>query len=287
MSTGTPPAPRVPAPAGQPGPHDAVAGAAVGTAARATAHLRSLWSRDTPAFGLWSSLTDPAVAELLAQQAFDYTCVDLQHGMATYTDLPFLLQAMRAGGAAPLVRVPWNEPAALMRVLDSGACGVVVPMVDDAAAAARAAAACRYPPVGARSWGPMWGAVRPDGAPAPHEQDEAVLCFVMVETRAGLDDLERIVAVDGVDGVYIGPNDLALSCGHGRATYRDAPEVDAMLQRVVDACRAAGVVAGLHCSDVDMARHWAGRGARLLTVAQDSLLLAGAAAEIRTRLMPR
>jgi 4-hydroxy-2-oxoheptanedioate aldolase len=244
--------------------------------ARSTARLRQLWEQDRAAFGMWSSARDATVAELVAASAFDYVCVDLQHGQAGYAELPGMLQAMRAAGRAPLARVVWNDPPAIMRALDVGACGVVVPMVNSAAEAAAAAAACRFPPNGSRSWGPMWAAIRADGAPHPEDQDAAVLCFVMVETQAAVDALEEIVRAPGVDGVYIGPNDLALGCGLGRATYRDSPAVDELLQRVVDTCREAGIVAGLHCSDVDMAAHWAGRGARLLNAGQDIGLLAGA-----------
>jgi 4-hydroxy-2-oxoheptanedioate aldolase len=243
---------------------------------RSSARLRELWSRDLPAFGLWSSARDTAVAELVAGGPYDYVCVDLQHGAATYSELPGMLQAMRAAGRAPLARVPWNEPAGIMRALDTGAAGVIVPMVNSAAEAAEAAAACRFPPAGARSWGPMWAPVRPDGAPLPEEQNAATICLVMVETPAGVAAIEEIVRVDGVDGVYIGPNDLALGCGHGRATYRDSPAVDELIQRLVTTCRDAGVVAGLHCSDVDMAAHWADRGVRVLTVGQDLGLLRAA-----------
>lgn len=250
-----------------------------GVVARSTAHLRALWAQDLPAFGLWSSLADPVVAELVAATDFDYVIVDLQHGVATYAELPGMLQGMRAAGRAPVVRVPWNEPAKVMRALDSGACGALVPMVDSADDARRAVDACRFPPVGTRSWGPMFGDVRADGALPPAEQDAAALCLVMVETRAGLDALEEIVRVPGIDGIYIGPNDLALGCGFGRATYRDSAEVDALLARIVDTCRDAGVVAGLHCSDVEMAVHWAGRGARMLTAAQESSLLRVAAGQ--------
>ena len=248
--------------------------------ARSTAHLRALWAADRPAYGVWSVLPDPTVAELLGASAMDYVCIDLQHGVATYSELPELLRAMRGSGAAPIVRVPWNEPAAIMRALDTGAAAALVPMVNSAVEAARAAAACRFPPTGERSWGPMWGDTRFDGALPPADQDAAAMCLVMVETQAGVDALDEIVRVPGVDGVYIGPNDLALGCGYGRATYRDSPEVDALIQRIVDTCRAAGIVAGLHCSDPDMALHWAGRGARLLTAGQDTSLLRAAAAQL-------
>lgn len=254
-----------------------------GVVARTSAHLRDLWSRDLPAFGVWSVLPDPSVAELLAASAFDYVCVDLQHGVATFSELPEMLRAMRAAGQAPVVRVPWNEPAAVMRAIDTGAAAVLVPMVNSGAEAALAASACRFPPTGTRSWGPMWGDLRADGALPPGAQDEAAICLVMVETAAGVEALDEIVRTPGVDGVYIGPNDLALGCGFGRATYRDSAEVDALIQRVIDGCRAAGVVAGLHCSDPEMAVHWAGRGARLLTAGQETSLLRAALSDLWTQ----
>lgn len=254
--------------------HDpATATATASVAARSSGDLRRLWGSGKPALGLWSSLADPVVAELLGNGPFDYVCVDLQHGAATFSELPAMLQAMRAAGGAPVVRVPWNEPVSIMRALDTGASAVVVPMVSSVEEARRAASACRFPPEGTRSWGPMWAHVRPDGVQSPAEQDAAVICLVMIETAGGVEAVADIVAVPGVDGVYIGPSDLALSCGYGRGTYRDTPEVDALLQSVLDRCREAGVIAGLHCSDAAMARDWAERGATMLTVAQDTGLL--------------
>lgn len=242
-------------------------------AAASAQHLRDLWAQDRPAFGLWSTLADSVVAELVAAGPQDFTVVDLQHGFATFSELPAMLQAMRAAGKAPVVRVAWNDPAAIMRAIDTGAAAVIVPMVDTAEQARAAVDACRFPPRGSRSWGPMWGDVRADGALPPEEQDEAVLCFVMVETQAGIDALDAIVAVPGLDGVFIGPNDLALGCGYGRSTYRDSPEVDELIQRVIDTCRDAGITGGLFCSDAAMANDWAGRGARLLTAGVDTTLL--------------
>ncbi len=244
-----------------------------GAVARSSGRLRQTWAEGRPAVGVWSMLADPVVAELIGSCDADYVVVDLQHGAATWADLPTLCQAMRAGGRAPLVRVPWNEPVHVMRALDCGAAGVVVPLVDSVEDAVRALRACAFPPMGDRSWGPMWGDVRGDGALPPAQQDAGVLCVVMVETSAGMDAVAEIAAVPGVDAVYVGPNDLALGCGHGRATYRDSTEVDALLQRVVDACRAAGTVAGLHCSDTEMAAHWAGRGFGMVTTATDTTVL--------------
>ena len=249
-----------------------------GTTARAAAHLRSAIANGG-AYGIWSSIPDMSVAELVGGLPYDYVIVDLQHGVTTFTELPVLAQAMRAAGNAPLVRVPWKDPAQIMRALDSGACGVVVPMVSSAADAKAAVSACRFPPEGVRSWGPMWGYVRSDGAVPPAEQDAAVLCIVMIEIAEAIDDLDAILATDGIDGIYIGPNDLALACGFGRGTYRDNPEVAALIQKIVDACRAAGVPVGLHCSDPEMGRDWIARGASMVTIAQDTGLLADGALE--------
>jgi 4-hydroxy-2-oxoheptanedioate aldolase len=215
-----------------------------------------------------------SVAELIAGLAYDYIVVDLQHGVATFADLPVMAQVMRGAGTAPLIRVPSNDPAQIMRALDCGAAGVVVPLTGSAAEARAAVEPCRFPPTGTRSWGPMWGYVRSDGALSPQEQDAQAICLVQIETAGAVEALDEIVATPGIDGVYIGPNDLALACGYGRQTYRDSPEVASLIQRVIDACRSAGVAAGLHCSDPAMGRDWVARGATMVTIAQDTGLLA-------------
>lgn len=248
---------------------------------RGAAHLREMWSDDRPTFGLWSSLADPVVAEIVGDAGFDFVCVDLQHGFAVAADLPGLGRAFRVAGSAPIVRVAWNEPAPIMRVLDTGAAGVVVPMINDADEARRAVDACKYPPEGERSWGPMWSEVRPDGAPTPDAANADTLVILMVETRHGLDAIEEIVAVPGVDAIFLGPNDLALGCGYGRISYRDSSDVAEMMQRVVDVCRDVGIAAGLYCASVEMALDWAERGARLLVAATDTTLLRNAAAAAR------
>jgi 4-hydroxy-2-oxoheptanedioate aldolase len=249
-----------------------------GTTARAAARLRSAIANGG-AYGIWSTIPDMSVAELVAGLPYDYVVVDLQHGVTTFTDLPVLAQSMRAAGNAPLVRVPWKDPALIMRAIDSGACGVVVPMISSADEARAAVSACRFPPVGVRSWGPMWGYSRSDGALPPAEQDAGVLCILMIETTEAIDDLDGILETEGLDGIYIGPNDLALACGFGRGSYRDDPGVAALIQKIVDACRTAGVPAGLHCSDPEMGRDWIARGASMVTIAQDTGLLAEAALE--------
>jgi 4-hydroxy-2-oxoheptanedioate aldolase len=237
-----------------------------------TTGLRARLAERRTTYGVWSALDDPVSAEIVSTAGFDLVCVDLQHGFADLGSLPRLLHAVHAAGSASLVRVAWNAPDQIMRALDLGADGVLVPMVDDAEQARRAVAACRYAPAGSRSWGPLWGDVR-RGAPEPATGDSGAACIVMIETAAGLDNVEEIAAVPGLDAVYVGPNDLALSLGRSRTENLGAPEFDAVVGRVVGAAHAAGVAAGLDCAGIDLARRWTRRGVDLTICARDSVLL--------------
>lgn len=227
--------------------------------------------------GVWSTLTDPVVAELLGRSGYDYVCVDLQHGLTGPGTVVPVMQALRHTPATTLVRVPDHRPDGLMRALDLGADGVVVPMVDTPEQAAAAVAACTYPPHGVRSWGPMWGDV--DGAaPSPEQADADRRVIVMVETAAGFDAVRQIAAVPGVAAIYVGPNDLALTLGFGRETYATSTAVHRALDTVLAATRDAGIAMGLHCATAQMASYWRERGVEMLTVATDSTLLRTASA---------
>lgn len=251
---------------------------------RGTAHLRELWAREEPAFGLWRMLSDPVTAELCAATDFDYSVLDLQHGFGSLSELPVTLQAARAAGQQPLVRTPWRDAWMIMRALDSGAAGVIVPMINTPKEAAAAVAACKFPPAGERSWGPMWGDMRKDAAPLPNIANDHVACILMIETQDGVDRLDEILEVPGIDAIYIGPNDLALSCGFGRDTYDTNPDVDELLQGIVDTCQEAGVAAGVHCSSPEMALDWVERGALMLTAAVDTALIKDGAATVLAQL---
>ncbi len=233
--------------------------------------LRARWQGGQAAIGAWSVSADPLVAELVAATEADIVCVDAQHGYCDTATLPSLLASMRVAGRVPLVRVRWNDPGQIMRALDAGASGVIVPMVNTAAEALAAAQACRFPPNGTRSWGPLWSA-RP--ILTPEQADAEVLCVVMIETAEAVANLDAILATPGVDAIYIGPNDLALSCGFGRQTYRNSAAVNDLLTAVLNAAKAAGMPVGMHCSDVAMAHHWSDRGANWLTALTDVDVLA-------------
>jgi 4-hydroxy-2-oxoheptanedioate aldolase len=178
------------------------------------------------------------MAELMADAGAEFVIVDLQHGEATAPDLPGILRANELHGSAPLVRVQWCEPSMIMRALDAGADGVIVPMVEDAEQATVAAQATRYAPTGNRSFGPTRRA-RP-----VQKANDTVLCYPMIETPRGLANVDEILAVDGVDGVFFGPVDLGLCLGVPFPESYRHPEVQAALEVCIAAANARGKVVG-------------------------------------------
>ena len=139
------------------------------------------WQRDEQTIGLWLSLANAYSAEAMSRLGFDWICVDMQHGLIDYTDLVNMLPAISTSDATPLVRVPWNEPYEIMKALDAGAYGVIVPMVNNREEAKQAVMACRYPPQGNRSFGPIRGALY-GGRGYAVEANDQIACIAMIET---------------------------------------------------------------------------------------------------------
>ena len=215
-------------------------------------------------FGGWLAAPGPATAGLVAAAGLDYVVIDLQHGTATEHDLPALTTAIRLAGAAPVGRVRHAHPADIGRALDLGCDGVIVPNVESAEQAATVVGACRYPPHGYRSAG---GVLTPSALP---------LCIIMVESRHAMDELPATLALDGVDGIYVGPRDLSYSLGC-RLDPND-PVLRSAFERIWADCAAAGKPAGVHASDGSTARLYRENGCRLVTVVSDALAVSRATA---------
>lgn len=242
----------------------------------AIAELRERWSRGETTTNCWLTIPQPFVAEIASRSGFDSLCIDMQHGLVDFDALPGMLQATTAAGRPTLVRVPWNEPSIIMRVLDMGAAGVIVPLVESAEEARRAVAACLYPPRGNRSFGPARAAVVvPDYF---RRAQEGLLVFAMIETRKGLENLDDILDTPGLSGAYIGPADLSLSLGFPPETDSVRPAHQDAVKRVVAACHERGLVIGLHTNGPEFAAVAAGWGVDLVTIASDSKVLASALA---------
>ena len=228
--------------------------------------------------GYWSVLDCPVATEWLAYVGWDYLALDLQHGLIGYAGMLSGLTAVdAAGGPVGLVRVEANDPTPIGRALDAGAAGVIVPLVNDAAGAARAVAAATYPPNGIRSYGPMRSQLRIGPVPAEADRDTVVLA--MIETPEGLANVEEICAVPGLDGVYVGPSDLRLAVGGAHPQDPAvADEFEAAVTRVREAAAAAGVAAGIHTPDGAVAARRLAEGFTFASVASDLTHLKAASA---------
>jgi 4-hydroxy-2-oxoheptanedioate aldolase len=238
--------------------------------------LREAWSENRTAFGLWMSVPGSIGAEILARTGVDYVCVDQQHGVIDYDAMVPMFQAIRAEGAAPITRVLSNDPFLIMKALDGGAWGVIVPLVNSPEDAARAVAACRYPPLGMRSFGPI-RAAGVIGSRDPEDLGGEVLCLVMVETREALERVEEIANTPGVDGIYIGPSDLALSLGLPPTLDIKEGEHAEAVKRIKEACRERSIAAGIHAPSGELARRHVEAGFDMVTVATDATLLGASA----------
>lgn len=220
------------------------------------------------AVNAWCSIASSYVAEVIAHLGFDTVTVDLQHGAIDYRDAFAMLQAISSSPALPMVRVPWNDPALLMKLLDAGAMGVICPMVNSAAEARAFVGACRYPPLGYRSFGPN-RAVQYAGADYWRHANREVLLLAMIETESGVAALDEILAVDGLDGVYVGPGDLSLSFGGDPSMRPKAPDVVAAIAKIAERTAAAGRIAAIHTDGPETARQRWGQGYLMVTLQSD------------------
>lgn len=237
--------------------------------------VRAAAAAGRPSFGAWLTLRDPVSAETVGRAGLDWAILDTQHGAIGWDDVAGVLQALELGGARGLVRTGWNDPMQIMRALDLGAVGVVVPMVSNASEARAAAEATRYPPAGVRSFGP----VRNFYSAAPADRPEP-LCFVMIETAQALENLEAIAATPGIDGLFVGPVDLALSLGLGPALVMPE-QVLAAVDAVVAACGRHGLISGCPSLGVENGQVLATRGVRFIVLGSDAgWIRRGAAADI-------
>lgn len=231
--------------------------------------MRELLASKRPLLGTFLAIPSPYVVEILASSGFDWLCVDMQHGFVEDGLLPAVLTAAERCGLPVLVRTRWNEPSTIMRALDVGASGVIVPLVNDAQEAARAASAARFPPDGTRSWGRL----RPllVGQSLKPSNDDTV-CIAMIETASAVAAAAAIAEV--VDGIFVGPSDLSLS-----VTGVLGGDVKSAIASVADACAAAGIPSGIACATPEAAASAVAAGFRMLTLQWDvSLLASGATA---------
>ena len=240
--------------------------------------LRTIWARGEAVVNGWLSIPSAFSAEVMAHQGFDSLTVDMQHGVVDYQVAVTMLQAVSTTPVIPLARVPWNDPARLMKILDAGVYGVICPMISTRAQAEALVAACKYPPRGYRSFGPVRASLYA-GSDYGDRADDDIVVMPMIETAEALKNLDAILSVPGVAAIYVGPADLSLALGcKPRLDQTDPPVVEAQ-QMIAEACKRHGVVAGIHNATAAYALRMIAAGYQFVTLASDSRFLAAKAAE--------
>ena len=241
-----------------------------------TNRIRQRWNEGRPAVVAWLQIPSAFSAELIAGIGFDGLVVDLQHSVIDYRQAVEMLTAIEARGCEPIVRPSESNFTEIGKLLDAGASGIIAPLVDDAGSARALADAIHYPPTGTRSLGPRRPLLR-WGADYRNRTTDLIVSFAMIETRAGLDNLDEILAVPALDGVFVGPSDLALALGCEPAADPTDERVLDAIAHIADRAHASGKRVGIFCGSAEAARARVEQGFDLVSVGTDAQMLGSAA----------
>ena len=237
-------------------------------------NVKEIWAAGRVAVNGWLAIPSGFSAEVMAQCGFDSVTVDMQHGVQDYLSMVQCFQAMQAHPVTPMVRVPWNEPGIIGKVLDGGAYGVICPMINTRQEAENFVSYCKYPPRGTRSNGPIRAGLYGSSSGYQATANDETLCIPMIETRTAVENMEAILDVEGIAGVYVGPSDLGFSYGLVPKLDRDEPEILKIYEKLVKECDKRKIYPGIHCSGPAGAARAIGLGFRLVTLLNDSGILA-------------
>lgn len=240
--------------------------------------IKEIWASGGAVVNGWCSIPSSFSAEVMAHQGFDSLCIDMQHGAVDYQVALTMLQAISTTSVIPIVRVPWNDPARLMKILDAGAYGVICPMINNRAQAEALAGACRYPPQGFRSFGPIrakyYGGGSTHGGGDYHEYaNDEIVVMPQIETAEAIENLDEILDVQGIDAVYVGPSDLAMALGSQPRSGQNDEVVVQARNKIVETCKRHGVPAGIHTPSAQAALKMIADGFQLVTIASDDRFL--------------
>lgn len=239
-------------------------------------HAKIKMTRGVPALGAVLSIPSPEVAEAMARRGWDFLLLDAQHGNWTLETAGEAFRRIFAAGSIPMVRVFQNDPYAIGAMLDRGALGVVVPMVETEEEARAAAASARYGPVGKRSVG---GSGLRNWLPVSNaEVNDEVFVAVQIETKLGVENAHAILSVEGIDGCWIGPSDLELSMGVDLSNPEENRQHQEAIERVIEACQQTGKIAGI--ATPGSQNRWLDAGCLFVTIASETSCISQGSAGI-------
>ena len=241
--------------------------------------VRSMWASGQCVVNGWLSIPDSFAAEVMAHCGWDSLTVDCQHGIVDYQAMVRMFQGISTTAVTPMARVPWNDPAHVMKALDAGAYGIICPMINTREEAEKFVGACRYAPRGYRSSGPIRATLYA-GADYHAKADDEILAIAMIETKEAVKNLDRILSTPGLDGVYIGPSDLSISYGMSPGMDHTDDKRLALIIKIIEACKKHGIAAGIHTGSTAYAKRMREAGCKLVTMMNDSRILTNAAKAI-------
>ena len=239
--------------------------------------------------GAWLAIPSVVSARFMAQLGFDYLTVDMEHQPIGIESASAMFGVIASAGITPLARVPWNTAENVKRVLDCGAQGIVVPMVNTRAEAEAAVAAAKYPPAGIRSVGGSLHAMNFGVDPATYyaRANDEILVVIQAESPEAVENADAILSVPGVDAVFIGPNDLLAQMGQTPKMETDLPQFVEALAHIVKTAEKYGVAAGIHTANHEACGRRLAEGFRFMAIASDArFMVAGAQAELSRTTIP-
>jgi 4-hydroxy-2-oxoheptanedioate aldolase len=240
--------------------------------------VKEIWARGGAVINGWCSIPSSFSAEIMAHQGFDSITIDMQHGLVDYQVATTMLQAISTTSVIPLTRVPWNDPARLMKILDAGSYGVICPMINTPEVAESLVRACKYPPDGFRSFGPIrakyYGGGATHGGGDYHQfANEETLVIPQIETREAIKNLDEILQVPGISAIYIGPSDLSMALGKEPRKGQSDPEVVEAKAKILATCKRHGIPAGIHTNSTEVAVDMIKQGFQLTSIQSDDRFL--------------
>jgi 4-hydroxy-2-oxoheptanedioate aldolase len=248
--------------------------------------VRTIWQHGAAVINGWLAIPSTWSAELMAHQGWDSLTIDTQHGLIGYDVALPMLQAISTTSITPLARAPWNEPGGIMKLLDAGAMGIICPMINSGEEAEAFVGACRYAPKGYRSAGPTRAGLYA-GADYMVKANETVITMAMIETAQAVQNVDEIMSTPGLDGIYIGPNDLGISLGLPSGAALNQPKLAEAIEITLQACKRHGIIAGIHTSSTADAINCIDRGFQFVTLLSDTRFLADAARSAVTTIRER
>jgi 4-hydroxy-2-oxoheptanedioate aldolase len=247
-----------------------------------TNHVRAKLKHGDPSIGTWLTLPDPLAARMMARVGFDWLTVELEHAPTSLETAATSFAIISAAGCVPLARVPWNNGENIKRVLDTGAWGIVVPMVNSRMEAEAAVAAARYAPRGCRTIGGQLHAVNFECDPGAYyaRANEEILVVLMAEHVRAIEHADEIFSVPGIDAVFIGPNDLTHSMGMPPCFECDHAEFTGALEHILKIARKHGIAPGIHVADAAAAQRRIAQGFQFIAIASEAGMMLNKAQEI-------